>query len=48
MMTKSMVESAWAGDMGQFLYHEDPDTRKITRNLENKINSVPSSLTKLA
>ena len=33
-MTKSMVESAWAEDMGQFLYDVDPDTRKIMR-LEN-------------
>ena len=31
--TKSMVESAWAEDMGQFLYHLDPNTRKI-RSLE--------------
>ena len=38
MMTKSMVESAWAEDMGQFLYHVDPNLRKITRKLEkNKI-----------
>ena len=29
-----MVESAWAEDMGQFLYNLDPDTRKITRRLE--------------
>ena len=52
MTTKSMVESAWAGDMGQFLYHLDPDARKITRSLEKIelkiINSVPASLTKLA
>ena len=34
MTTKSMVESAWAEDMGHFLYHVDPDTRKITRRLE--------------
>ena len=42
--------SAWAEDMGQFLYHLDPNTKKITRSLEKiklKI-SVPSSLTKLA
>ena len=25
MTTKSMVESAWADDMGQFLYHLDSD-----------------------
>ena len=52
MMTKSMVESTCAEDMGQFLYHLDPDTRKITRRLEKIklkiINSVPSFLTKLA
>ena len=30
-MTKSMVKSAWAEDMGQFLYHLDPNTRKITK-----------------
>ena len=29
-----MVESAWAEDMGHFLYHLDPDARKITRSLE--------------
>ena len=34
MTTKNMVESAWAKDMGQFLYHLDTDTRKITRRLE--------------
>ena len=52
MTTKSMVESAWAEDIGQFLYYLDPDTRKITRRLEKiklKImNSVLSFLTKLA
>ena len=52
MMTKSMIESDWAEDMGQFLYHLDPDTKKITRSLEKIklkiINSVPLSLTKLA
>ena len=51
MTTKSMVESTWAEDMGQFLYHLDLDTRKITRRLEKLqlkiINSVPSSLIKL-
>ena len=50
MTTKSMVETAWA-DMRQFLYHLDPDTRKIIRSLKKiklKINSVLSSLTKLA
>ena len=34
MTTKSMVKSAWVEDMGQFLCHLDPDTRKITRSLE--------------
>ena len=34
MITKSMVESAWAEDMGQFLYHLDPDIRKIKSRLE--------------
>ena len=52
MMTKSMVESALAENMEQFLYHLDPDTSKITKSLEKMklkiINSVPSSLTKLA
>ena len=52
MMTKSMVESTWAEDMGQFLYHLDPDTRKITRSLDKMelkiINSIPSSLTTFA
>ena len=47
MTTKSMVESAYAEDMGQFLYHLDPDTRKITGSLEKRklkmIKSVPSS-----
>ena len=45
-----MVESTWAEDMGQFLYHLDPDTRKIIRSLEKTkskmINCVPLSLTK--
>ena len=51
MTTKSINENAWAEDMGRFLYHVDPDTRKITRSLEKIelkiINSVISSLTKL-
>ena len=51
MTTKSMVESDWTVDMGQFLYHLHPDTRKLTMILEKIkikiINSVPSSLTKL-
>ena len=34
MSTKSMVESAQAEDMGQFLYHLDPNTRKITKRHE--------------
>ena len=29
MTTKSMVESAWAEEMGQFLYNVDPNIRKI-------------------
>ena len=51
MTTKNLVESAWAEDMGQFLYYLDLDTRKITSRLEKlqlKINSVPSSFIKLA
>ena len=52
MTTKSMVKSAWAKNMGQFIYHLDPNTRKITRSLEKMklkiINGVLSSLTKLA
>ena len=31
MTIKSMTESAWAEDQGKFLYHLDPDIRKITR-----------------
>ena len=42
MTTKSTVESAWVEDMGQFLYHLDPDTKKIQerrlKNLELKNN----------
>ena len=34
MTTKNMVESVEAEDVGQFLYDLDPDTRKITMNLE--------------
>ena len=53
MMTiKSMVDSDWAEDIGQFFYHQDPNTRKITRRFEKlqlkMINSVPLSLIKLA
>ena len=48
MTTKSMVESTWVEDMGQFLYHLDPGTRKIARRLEKLqfkiMNSVPSFL----
>ena len=48
MTTKSMVKSAWAGNMGQFLYHLDSNTRKLTRRLVKMklkiINSVPLSL----
>ena len=40
-----MVESAWAEDMRQFLYHQDPNTRKITRSFEKIkwkiINCIP-------
>ena len=47
-----MTKSAWTEDMGQFLYYLDPDTRKITRQLEKIklkiINSVALSLTKHA
>ena len=47
-----MVESTWTEYMGQFLYHPDPDTKKIKRRLEKIklkiINSVPSSLRKLS
>ena len=52
MTTKSLVKSAWAEDMGQLLYHLDPDPRKITKRLEKLqlriINSFPSFLIKLA
>ena len=37
MTTESKVERAGAEDMGEFLYHLDPQTRKIRRSLENKI-----------
>ena len=38
MTTKSMVESAWAEDMGQFLHDLDPDTKKkLQENLKNYI-----------
>ena len=52
MTTKSIVESAWAEDMGQFPFHLDPDTRKITRRLEKikleiKKYSVPYILQNL-
>ena len=40
MTTKIMVERAWEEDIGQFLYHLDPITKKITRSLEkNKIKN---------
>ena len=52
MMTKNIVESARAEDMGQFPFNLDPGTRKITRSLDKMklkiINSVSLSLTKLA
>ena len=48
---ESMVKSTWAEDMGQFLYHLDPNkknTRKL-KKLQLKItNRVLSSLIKLA
>ena len=50
MTTTSMVENARAEDIEQFLYYQDPDTRKKQEVLKKKleiINSVPSSLTKL-
>ena len=34
MTTKSMIESTWAEDIGQFLYYQDSDPRKITSSLE--------------
>ena len=34
MTTKSMVESAWAEYMGQFLYYLDPNIGKISRSLK--------------
>ena len=34
-----MVESAWAEDMGQFLYHQDPDTKKIQGVLKKKLKN---------
>ena len=34
IQTKLSTESAWAEDMGQFLYYLDPNTRKITRRRE--------------
>ena len=44
-----IFKTASAEDIGQFLYHLDPDTRKITRGIEKInlkiINSDPSSLT---
>ena len=36
MMSESIVKSTWAEDMGEFLYHLDPDTRKVTSILEKK------------
>ena len=48
MTNKSMVESPDTEVMEQFLYHINPDIRKITGGLEKVekkiINSVPSSL----
>ena len=34
MTAKSIVESTWAKNMGQLLYHLGPNTRKITRRFE--------------
>ena len=52
MTPESMAERAWAEDIGQFLYHLDPDKGKITRRLEKiklkMVNSAPSSLKTLA
>ena len=36
MKTKSMVESAWAENMGQSLYCLDPNTKKNTRSLKKR------------
>ena len=47
-----MVESNWVEGIGQFLYPQDPDTRKITRRIEKLqlkiMNNVPSSLKNLS
>ena len=47
-----MAESAWTEDMGQFFYHLDLDTRKVTSTLERIkfkiVNDVPSFFTKYA
>ena len=34
MTSESMVESTGIEELGQFLYHLDTDTRKMTRSLE--------------
>ena len=49
MTTKSMVESDGAENMGQFLYHQDPEINKETWKTKIKNNKqCSSSLTKLA
>ena len=30
-------ESTWTENVGQFLYHHDPDTRKMTKRLEKYV-----------
>ena len=43
--TKNMVESATVEDVGQFLYHLDPDARKITRILKKiKLKIIKCSI----
>ena len=52
MTIKSIVESAWAEDTGQFFYHRHPDKKNNKESWKNKIKTnkqtVPSSLTKIA
>ena len=40
MTTKGTVESTWAEDMWQFLYHLDPDTGKITKLEKLKLKII--------
>ena len=46
----SMVESSWAEDMGQFIYHLDLDTGINNKNIWKItikiINSIPTSFIK--